>query len=1257
MKTFLRTIITLGISVILSFTGNGQVMELPISIDFEQFEGTNISEAYPGWVEGSGFREPSLGSGKWFKGGILYSTTTASINISMKGETDGWIISPEFVVSENTHVFFNAAISDAYDIPLEGLFANDDEFAIYVSEDGGATFSKVMDMTSDLEYSFKQFNSNLAQFKGETIRVGFFVSSGTTLNSHATIHLDDIIIKDIKTHDLAINRFMNANYIEQGEDYIFNIDVTNMGKTSISYIPLRLDVRGPENRTETIFVDRQMAFAESQLIHVTDLNLTKPGIYSISVTAILENDEDDSNDRYTETFELKKNMELPLEVLDFKNTYGEINVYDGWKEAIGFSEKMTYINSLWTSGTYADHAAYSASYAGNGTFDWIVSPSFKVDENTCLYLESAIKLEDGSTGMGSDDRLIVYVSDDGGLSWSEVGDINSDNASQNWESYYFDLSSYKGRVIKVGLYATTGQISDREEFSLFIDNVKLGNILDKDIKVVGVIEPKHPATFSADEKIAVKVINLGKEPINSFTLSYAIDEGAFVDEEVKETIQPEDEFIYYFSQTADLSGKGGKHNISVKAFCDGDQDDSNNELSDVLNIYSYDPLTDGKYIQSFELDDDFSSWVVIDGNKDGAKWELHNDENGYKYDGDYTFYYSSRNITSASDEWLISNGFYLKAGKEYRISFFFANRAGSYPEKIKLTIGQEQSVAAQSRVLIDLGEITNNSFLKAAKNFTVEEDGFYYFGWNDYAEESRYAVLIDKIQVEEKVDYDIAVTRLLLPQHMDLKNNSLDSIRTAIVDLENQGEEIMSKIPISLSFSNKEESETIDFMVDQVLNPGEKITVTLADENMAFDYTKPITVQAYVNSSIDQYRRNDTIMMSNYIHENFATSFENADETADWFAVDVDENSYTWERLDSRFARTGRYCYSVNSRSSLKKNIDWLINNGFYFEAGSCYRLKFWYKNVYSKENLKLYMGKTYDPEQMNTKLFEVNIDDLQLDSYQEADIYLNVEESGIYYLGFLTDREVDYRYYINIDDFSIEKVSSPQPQFDLQADLLFNRAILSIQNASDNVKTWEWTIDGTTYKDTMNIEYLLDKGSCVVTLNAGNVCAMEQKQETLVVDFNLATDFTYTLNDKEVEFSIEQMDAKTVVWDFGDGNTDTGLMPTHTFADYGTYQVSAAIYSDYGIVKLQKEITLKSSSTGIDELSSEILSVFPNPADDFVKIHSDNGGYLEILNSAGSVVKRLVIKGDSEIINISELPKGVYLLKLNENTVKLLKQ
>lgn len=76
---------------------------------------------------------------------------------------------------------------------------------------------------------------------------------------------------------------------------------------------------------------------------------------------------------------------------------------------------------------------------------------------------------------------------------------------------------------------------------------------------------------------------------------------------------------------------------------------------------------------------------------------------------------------------------------------------------------------------------------------------------------------------------------------------------------------------------------------------------------------------------------------------------------------------------------------------------------------------------------------------------------------------------------------------------------------------------------------------------------------------------------------------------------------------------------------------------------------------TDIDNTTYETLSVFPNPATDYISITGTKNGIYSIYNTFGNLMKQGKFNGEN--ISISELPIGIYFLRINNTTIRFIKK
>ncbi len=122
--------------------------------------------------------------------------------------------------------------------------------------------------------------------------------------------------------------------------------------------------------------------------------------------------------------------------------------------------------------------------------------------------------------------------------------------------------------------------------------------------------------------------------------------------------------------------------------------------------------------------------------------------------------------------------------------------------------------------------------------------------------------------------------------------------------------------------------------------------------------------------------------------------------------------------------------------------------------------------------------------------------------------------------------------------------------------------------------------------------------------------------------------------------------------WNFGDG-TPASLQPApaHTFATSGNYNVCVTLYGACDTVTLCR--TINSGSTGIagPDLLQDV-TVYPNPVKDKVLISGLQARTDFLLcNLAGATLGSGMLTGKQAWIDMSVLPTGVYLLKLQTSS------
>ena len=103
----------------------------------------------------------------------------------------------------------------------------------------------------------------------------------------------------------------------------------------------------------------------------------------------------------------------------------------------------------------------------------------------------------------------------------------------------------------------------------------------------------------------------------------------------------------------------------------------------------------------------------------------------------------------------------------------------------------------------------------------------------------------------------------------------------------------------------------------------------------------------------------------------------------------------------------------------------------------------------------------------------------------------------------------------------------------------------------------------------------------------------------------------------------------------------------------------------NFAVDIVKAEITLyagwTAQQTGVEDLSALNIHIYPNPFVDRLHTSGAEGCLLQIFAANGRLKYNLIITKDDEIIQLSHLPAGVYVFRLEKDhqvkTIKVIKE
>ena len=180
--------------------------------------------------------------------------------------------------------------------------------------------------------------------------------------------------------------------------------------------------------------------------------------------------------------------------------------------------------------------------------------------------------------------------------------------------------------------------------------------------------------------------------------------------------------------------------------------------------------------------------------------------------------------------------------------------------------------------------------------------------------------------------------------------------------------------------------------------------------------------------------------------------------------------------------------------------------------------------------------------------------------------------------------------------------------------------------------------------------------------------------EETLMVDlYNPQSGYVYrsievpVRDGAQVDFTDEQpfpltLDlmadvpaGSTVSWDFGDGNTGSGLSFMHTYADAGSYDVCMTATDANGCdwTECRTVDVAGPTGTGVPEVLG--LSMTPNPASSYVQIEPGNWNGAFRVRAYDALGRVVLDRLSAETrINVRSWAPGVYHIVLDQNEQRL---
>ncbi len=369
-----------------------------------------------------------------------------------------------------------------------------------------------------------------------------------------------------------------ANGMDFGAEESITIDIENRGSSDITGFTVSYQVDDNDVVTET-YTGTIAAGETASYTFATKVDMSAEKQYEVKAWVTLEGDMIGSNDSVSGKCKHIGVQQLPF-VYDF-STGGEEQLLSDWTilDVNGDNNKWSY--SSWTKGVDGTMgvANCTGSWVGDRTGnDYLITLPLQLNagdnhvifHTKCINPDYATELLDVRYGASTDPETMTVIGDYVVKSSEWVKNIINFNVPED------------------GVYYVAFHAKSVDGSNVFVDDVTIDAgffEVSPELVVDYVVLPYSNCDLPSEGKVGAVISNKGTGPTTTFTLSYSVNDGEKVSQEIADVINPTESKTYYFDTTADFS-EVGVYNVKVEA-----------EVGDVVTdksgvVENYDPITE-----------------------------------------------------------------------------------------------------------------------------------------------------------------------------------------------------------------------------------------------------------------------------------------------------------------------------------------------------------------------------------------------------------------------------------------------------------------------------------------------------------------------------------------------------------------------------------------------------------------------------------------------------------------------------------------
>lgn len=206
------------------------------------------------------------------------------------------------------------------------------------------------------------------------------------------------------------------------------------------------------------------------------------------------------------------------------------------------------------------------------------------------------------------------------------------------------------------------------------------------------------------------------------------------------------------------------------------------------------------------------------------------------------------------------------------------------------------------------------------------------------------------------------------------------------------------------------------------------------------------------------------------------------------------------------------------------------------------------------------------------------------------------------------------------------------------------------INNKQEKYSNKEGIVIVNNLKENQEVQYTISADGFLTKNGSLKLKSSNVHKDIQLTPYKYTTQFYVTNNGTPLE-NAKVIIGNTTKFTNEDGNAFFFL--ANGWHEFSLYMYDRLMAEDSIFVNFSdtlKQVTLNTTAIMNTE---ESLNIFPNPANDLVRIQASEfiQGVIEIRNIAGELIRRKEVLGYAAEVHVDDLPEGIYLLSLKTNT------